>query len=111
MKTLLLFIVLAISPLASAQTPILELRDDTIVGRKLIVFSDNRYQFFSFPGTRPFEGIALFEQITECQVRFATNQATHSISAKVNRCNSTGKATLDDFVNATTYTITDKTKE
>jgi hypothetical protein len=111
MKTLLLIIILAISPLASAQTPILELRDDRVVGRKLLIFSDHHYQFFSFPGTIPFEGDAVFEQITECQVRFRDKQIGHLINVVANKCNSTGKATLDDFVNGVSYVLNDKTKE
>jgi hypothetical protein len=108
MKSLLLILLLAST--AYSQSPILELRDDRIPGRKLLVFAGNRYQFFSFPGTIPFEGNAVLEEITECQVRFADKQTGHLISAKANRCDNTGKATLQDFVNAVTYTLADKMK-
>jgi hypothetical protein len=110
MKISLLIFVLAFAFPAFAQSPILELRDDGIPGRKLLVFAGNRYQFFPAPGTRPFEGDATFGNDGECQVRFVDNRPGHSISVIANRCNNTGKVTLRDFVNAVTYALTDKTK-
>jgi hypothetical protein len=113
MKPLLLFIILAISPLASAQIQILELRDDRAFGRKLLVFADNRYQFFPERGTRPDEGVGTIAHLGECRLRIINTTPTHSISVDANPCNQTGTMTLLRFVpdGFITYTIFDKTKE
>ena len=96
MKPLIL-ILLLVMPIF-AQSPLLELHDNKIPGRKLIVFADHRYQFFPFPGTRPFEGVAVLDKGKECDVKFTSSQNAHTVTVAANRCNWTGTARLQGFI-------------
>lgn len=92
MRKLILILLLAMP--IFAQSPLLELHDNKIPGRKLIVFADRRYQFFPFPGARPFEGVAVFEKAGKCGVKFSDNQ----IYVLANGCNWTGVAVAGTIV-------------
>lgn len=99
MKTLLLICLLALPTFA--QSPTVELRDSKIIGRKLWLFSipgsnDFRYQFYGFPGQRPFEGTV---KITGgCNITINDTENGHTLTVVANRCTMTGVARLQGFV-------------
>jgi hypothetical protein len=109
MKTLLIFfIVLAISPLASAQD--LRLQDGRVTQRTLVL-TGTHYLFSDGIGGARFEGEGTISKLGECRLRLTNTTPTHSIVAEANPCNQTGVMVLYRFVpdGFIEYKIFDKT--
>lgn len=91
---LALVTLLAFTIPTAGQTPLVELKDNKILGRTFSLSSDLRYKFFPFPGTRPSEGAAVLEKAPQCVVRFKDVQPSHTIIVKANSCLWTGTVTV-----------------
>lgn len=89
-----IFLIAALALPVFAQVPILELKDNKIRGREFTLTPELRYKFFSFPGTRPSEGVAVLEKAPKCLVKFKDIQPTHTITVNADICLWIGTVTV-----------------